>query len=347
MSKHHHHVDWKHLAIYGLLVALVVGVGGVAIWSFIERQSLVVVSEPLPKVTVVTQDPHSRLAAAWVRLLTRAEMAPTLVTVDEVDSLEGVVFFCDIARVPAKFSGIRAAAFAGAPPATAAGPFHLAADAGVADNTLHLSESVSPLLARLMPGTEFQSRPVPVALLTETPQMVVDARWDTNARAAVMHLEEGGARCVWFGFDPDALANPEDNRLLLLMRTSFRWVAGQPISEGAVGALTPEGRKRARAERFTFSVERLSNPRMLSIRMANRGTVPLDKPTVKVWLPPDVTEVALAGDLIMKRGATLLGDPDQGACQISLRSLGRNEDRIMKLKVVKERPRAVPNVALR
>lgn len=336
--KHH-----KHLAIYGVVVALAVAVGALAIWSFIERQSLVVVSEPLPKVTIVTRDPNSRLAAAWVRLLTKAELEPTLVAADKADAVEGIVVFCDLPQLPPKLSHVRASVYVGAPPASSM----LSADSGVSDDSMRFSESVSPLLARLGPGIELAAKPSPVALLKETPRMKVDARWRTNARAAVMHVEEGGDRCVWFGFDPDALNNPEDSRLLLLLRTSFRWVAGQPISDGAVGSLTPEGRRKARAERFAFSVDRLEDPRMLSIRMTNRGTLPLDKPTVKVWLPPGVTEVALAGDLIMRRGATLLGDPDEAACQVTLPSLGRNEDRIMKLKVVKERPHAAASVASR
>jgi len=317
----------RHLAIYAFVVALVVAVGALAIWSFIERQSLVVVTEPLPKVTIVTRDPRSPLAAAWVRLLTKAQFAPTLVTADKIDSAEGIVVMCDVA--PMKRNG----------PAVYVGST-LPADIGMSDDSLHLSETMSPLLARLAPGIEFSSRRTQVALLKETPRMVIDARWRENARAAVMHVEEAGARSVWFGFDPDALNNPDDPRLHLLLRTAFRWVAGQPVSDGVVGTLTAEGRRKARAERFAFSVDRLRNPRLFSIRMMNRGTLPLDKPTVKVWLPPGVMEVELAGSLIMRRGATLQDDPGEAACLISLPSLGRNEDRIMKLKVVKESSRA-------
>jgi hypothetical protein len=78
--------------------------------------------------------------------------------------------------------------------------------------------------------------------------------------------------------------------------------------------------------------------------MTNRGKVPLDNPTVKIWLPPRVTQVALAGDLLMKRNATLTGVPEEGACLVTLPSLTRNEDRVMKLKIVDQRP---PNVAAR
>src|SRR5436309_1000565 len=100
----HSRMKHKHLAIYGLVVALAVTVGALALWSFFERQSLVAVSEPLPKVTIVTADPRSRLAAAWVRLLTKAELEPTLVAADKADAVEGIVVFCDIPLVPPKLA---------------------------------------------------------------------------------------------------------------------------------------------------------------------------------------------------------------------------------------------------
>ena len=171
--------------------------------------------------------------------------------------------------------------------------------------------------------------------------MVVDARWKTSARAVVMHMEDDGARTIWFGFDPNSLAQQQDQQLNLLLRTAFRWVAGQPISDGAVGQtsqhLTPEARRGARQQRFAFSVDRMTNPRLFSIRMTNRGTLPIDNPTVKIWLPPGVTEVALAGDFISKRNASLSGVPEEGACVVTLRTLTRSEDRVMKLKIVSSR----------
>ncbi|HEY4642478.1 MAG TPA: hypothetical protein VII75_14125 [Thermoanaerobaculia bacterium] len=314
----------KHLAVYGLVVALVVIVGALAIWSFIERQSLVVVTEPLPKVTIVTTDPRSRIAAAWVRLLTKAQFTPTVITPDKIESAEGVIVLCDAIKT----KRARPVVYIGNA---------LPSDAGTCDDAMELSEGVSPLLARLLPGLEFASMRTPVALLRETPRMVIDARWKTNARAAVMHCEDAGVRSVWFGFDPDALTTPDDGRLLLLLRTAFRWVAGQPVSDGAVGPLTAEGRRRARQERFAFSVDRLDDRHLFSIRMTNRGTLPIANPTVKIWLPPEVREVKLAGDLIMRRGAKLHGEPDDASCLISLPSLGRNEDRIMKLRVIEGR----------
>ncbi|MCU1349052.1 MAG: hypothetical protein JWO56_2082 [Acidobacteria bacterium] len=343
--------NWAALAFYGLVFCVVALIGGVAIWSFIEKQSLVIAPTPLPKVTVVTTDPKSPLAAAWITLLSKAEMQPTLVPIEKFDPIEGVVVFCDVPTIAPELARLLdifahrggAVVFVGMPPSTPIGKLQLGADTGMSDNAIKLSEAVSPLLARLNPGYEVPFRPKTVSFLKESPRMVVDVRWKTNARAAVMHLEQEGARFIWIGIDPTAMPH-EDRQLMLLLRTAFRWVAGQPVSDGAVGApqlaktLTPDARREARSEHFAFSVDPLPNPRMFSIRMTNRGGRPLVNPTVKVWLPPRVTEVALAGDLIMKRNATLTAVPEDGACLVSLPSLTRNEDRVMKLKIIQVKP---------
>ena len=172
--------------------------------------------------------------------------------------------------------------------------------------------------------------------------MFIDARWNTNARAVIMHMEKDGSRYLWFGFDPNALSN-NDRQLLLLLKTAFRWVAGQPVSEGAIGtpqaasAFTTAAREEAHARRFVFSVDRLRNPKQFSVRMSNRGNTPLQNPTVKIWLPPGVTQVALGGDFLMKRKVLLTGAPEEGACLISRPRLGRGEERIMKLEIVAQR----------
>lgn len=351
--RHEARVHWKHLAVYGAVMGVVIIVGALAIWSFIDKQSLVIVPETLPKVTIVTQDAHSRLAASWVTLLTHAELSPTLVPLEKFDPIEGVVVFCDVPVIPPNLAALLekfvrrggAITFVGMPPATPIGKLSMTADAGLSDPEMKFSEAVSPLLARLNPGYELDTKPTIVALLKESPRMVVDARWKKNARAAVMHMEDDGARTVWFGFDPDTLQQKEDVQLMLLLRTAFRWVSGQPVSDGAIGppqlarTLSPAARRDARENKFAFSVDRLSNPRLFSVTMANRGPLPLPNPTVKIWLPPGVTQVALSGDLIMKRNASLSGVPEEGACVVSLPSLTRNEERVMKLKIVDVRPR--------
>ncbi|HEX7155199.1 MAG TPA: hypothetical protein VF618_27265 [Thermoanaerobaculia bacterium] len=346
------HVDWKHLFLYGVLLAIVAVIGIFAIVSFIHQQTLVTVPEPLPKVTVVTNDPNSPLAASWVRLLTKAEMQPTLVPLETFDPIEGVVVFCDIETIPPRLAELLdifvhrggAIAFVGKPPVTPIGKFRLIADEGMADPRLQLSETVSPVLARLQPGGQIAVKPRRVSFLKESPRMFVDARWKDNSRAAVMHMEVSGARFLWFGIEPDMLLKDEP-ALNAMLRSGFRWVAGQPVSDGAVGAtqvsrtLTPDARRDARQNRFAFSVDRMENPELLTIRMANRGGLPLANPTVKIWLPPNVTKVALNGDMIMTRNATLTPVPGEGACLVSLPRLTRNGERVMKLRIVETRPR--------
>jgi len=347
---HEARVEWKHIAIYVPILLVVIVIGALAIWSFIEKQSVLIEPAPLPRVTLITADPRSPLTAAWVRLLSDAEMQPTLVPLEKVEVLQGVVVLCDLPTLPPGLAKdldgfVRqggAVAVIGQPPVTPIGSVAMSADVGMSDNAMKFSEAVSPILARLSPGYQFWVKPSQVAFLKESPRMVIDARWSTNARAVIMHMEKDGTRYLWFGFDPAALPE-EDRQLMLLLRTAFRWVAGQPVSDGAVGSpqiartLTPDARKAAHARGFVFGVDPLPNPRLFTVRMTNRGTAPLENPTVKVWLPPGVTEVALAGDFLMKRNVTLTGVPEEGACLISRPRLTRGEDRLMKLKIVSSR----------
>ena len=348
MPRHHDaHVHWKHLASYGAVMVLVAAIGAFALWSFFEKQSLVTVPDPLPKITVVTIDANSRLAAAWVNLLTRAGLQATLVPMEKFEPIEGVVLICDVPAIPPKTAAtletfVRrggSLAFAGIPPSTAIGELRLSAEEGPSDTAIKLSEAASPILARLNPGSEVQMRRGDVALLKESPQMIVDARWREKARAAVMHMEQDGARFLWMGFDPDALAEKDDRQMLLLIRTAFRWAAGQPVSEGAVGdattarTLTPESRRDARAARFAFGVDRLTNPRLFLLHVANRGQKPIDNPSVMIWLPPKASDAAVGGDLFMRRNVSLTAMQSERAWVVSVPRLGPNEDRLIKLKV--------------
>lgn len=343
-------VGWKHLAIYAPVLLVVFVVGALAIWSFLEKQSLQVAPLPLPPVTVLTSNPQSRLVAAWVRFLGAAEMPVTVVSTDHFEPLrKGVVVLCDapdlapeIVDAIAKFHAAGGAvAIAGAPPTTPLPGLPAAADGGLCDATMKLSESGSPILARTNPGAEIAMRRVGVPFLRESPRMTVDARWASNSRAAIVHMGgDGAARTLWLGFDPDALAG-DDRQLLLVVRTAFRWLGGQPVSEGAVGQaaisnpLTPAARRAARAAGFAFSVDPLRSGRAFSITMANRGPRTIEHPTVKLWLPPDAGSVVLGGDLLMRRSAALTDLPDEHACLISLPALGRREERVMKLKIVR------------
>ena len=325
-SRHHGgHVAWKHIAVYVPIVLLVIFLGGLALWSFIERQSLVVVPDPVPRVTLVTADPDSPLTAAWVRLLNAAAIETTVVRSEKAETADGLIALCG-----------GGTAILGAPPSNS--PVPLIVNRGTSDDAFKLAETASPILARLNPGSEMPVRPAPVAFLEETPQMHVDARWRTNARAAVMHMEAGGKRVLWIGFQPDAV--PANQVVLLMLRTAFRWLGGQPISDGAAGdgvqaaTMTPAARRLARNQRLAFSFERLRDRNAFAVRMENRGDRPIVHPTVQLWLPPGVTRIALGGDWIMRRGATVAGDQQDGSCVISLPSLGRNEARVLKLSAV-------------
>src|SRR5205085_12695142 len=243
----------------------------------------------------------------------------------------GVVAFCEVKSVSSLPLRSRGIAILGAPPSTPVGPLRLTADRGNADNTFKLAETGSPILARLSPGMEMPARALPVVFLNETPPMHIDARWRTNARAAVMHMEVPGSRVLWIGLPPDGV--PPNPTVLLLLRTAFRWLDGQPISDGAAGdsvqavALTPAARRQARDQRLTFSVERLRDRGTFAVRMENRGAARISHPTVQLWLPPGMTHVALGGDWIMTRGATVTSGTQEGACVIALPSLARNEER--------------------
>src|SRR5437763_3347748 len=170
LARHEALVKWKHIVWYVPIVLLVIAVGALAIWSFIERQSLVIDPEPLPKVTLVTADPRSRLTAAWVRLLTASEIEPTLVPADQLEVMQGVIVICDIWAIPPKVQEALgrfiqhggSVAVLGAPPSTPVGNVHLVADSGMSGAGFKLSESVSPVLARLNPGYVVLSTPAPV-----------------------------------------------------------------------------------------------------------------------------------------------------------------------------------------
>jgi hypothetical protein len=360
--RHEAAVAYKHLIVYGVMMVLVALIGVVAIWSFIEQQSIVIQPEPLPKITVVTTRSSSQLGAAWVRLFNAAELQATLVPLETFDPIEGVVVFCDIDQLPPRLAALLeefvrrggSIAFVGVPPKTPIGRFRLLYELADGAGGLRLGHHVSPVLARLRPGYLIPARPARVAMVKELPRMVVDVRWEGSARPAVMHMEQKGARYLWFGFDPRQLPARQDATMHLMLRSAFRWIAGQPVSDGAVGdpqtakTLTSDARTKARAGGFGFSVDRMRQEGMYSIRMVNRGGIPLSNPTVKLWVPPDVTKVAFSGSIIMYRDASLTGIPQDGTLLVSLPRLRRNEDRVMKLKVIgrREKPE-VPRAAAR
>lgn len=347
MSRHEHRFDWRTLLFYGFVSVLVLVVGATILYSFFEKQGLRqnVAAEPLPNVVVVTSDDEDELAAAWTGLLGTSDLPTTLVTPDKFQPTKGVVALCSLKNVDPRFRSfleehLRAGggvAVMGAPPAALAdllGTAEMKSSEGV----VRIADHPSPVLARVQPGHELGARAAEVAMLDETPAMTVDARWSGNARAAVAHFNVGGGRVLWFGLHPSALYVPNDRQLALLLRTGFRWLSGQPVSDGAVGAvvpakaLAPAARVEARRQKFSFSVDRLEKPGMLSVRISNRGNGRLLNPTVKIWLPPQNRSVTVSGSFVARRRVDITAVPEEGAILVTLPVLERHEERLLKLK---------------
>lgn len=347
MGHHDHRIDWRAILFYGLASALVLIVGGVVLFSFFEKQSLLasIAPEPLPRVTIVTQDPNSKLAAGWVSLLTRSEFSPTLVPMERFEPVSGVVAVCGIDQVSPRLiqqldqivSSGGGLVVLGAPPDNYP-LLGLTSKPGMSDSVLRLSDAVSPLMARVNPGHEMGGKPVPVALIDETPKMSVDARWKDSARAAVVHYPFQKSRVVWLGFDPDALFLPDDRQMSLFLRTAMRWADGQPVSDGAIGTpvsaktFSPEARMDARASGFSFSVDRLEKEGVFSVRVTNRGKKRISNPTVRFWFPPGVGSISLAGSYVSRRRVDLVPLPEEDSVLVTLPVLEPNENRYFKLK---------------
>lgn len=342
---------WRALLFYGLTSAIVVVAGGLVLYTFFEKRTLtqIIAPEPLPKVSIVTADPQSKFAAAWVDLLSSATFIPTLVPIERFEPTDGLLALCNLTELPPELeSAVQATLEAGGgvvvlgamPPADPP-LLGLSTTRLVSDDVFRFTEAATPVLARVQPGKEIGSKPTDVAVVEETPRMVVDARWNSSARAAIAHYRLDPGRVLWFGFDPSKLYVPRDHQLALLLRTSFRWVAGQPVSEGAIGTptaaktLTRDARLAARAKRMSFSVDRLGKSDWYTLRLRNNTRERLLSPTVKFWLPPNTVRVELGGSLVSRRYVTLIGDPDEHAVLVSILSLGPFEDRIIKLRAVK------------
>lgn len=349
MRRHEHRFSARTLVFYGAVLALVVVVATVAIWSFVDRQRLrrTIAAEPLPPVTVVTQDPDSPLATSWVELLTAAGFPATLVPVDKFTAPDkGVILLAGLETMPAPLAdGVRrqltgggGVAVVGSAPGNGAELLGLATTEGISGPALRLSETASPVLARAQPGYELGSARRPVALLDESPEMKVDARWAGTSRAAIVHFRTGGGRVLWFGFDPTLLWDPTVPQLSLVLRTAFRWLASQPVSEAAVGlpaaarSLTPPARMEARRARLGFSVDRLHEEGSFSLRVRNGSREPVANPTVKVWMPENVSRLEPAGSWMAKRGVTVSPVEDEHALLVALPPLRAHEDRMLRLE---------------
>ncbi len=353
MGRHDHATPRGMVAIYGAASVVVLAVGAIAIWGFLERQALrsTLAPEPLPPVTVVTSDPDSDLAASWVDLLTRAEFAPTLVPVERYTPAEGVLALAGVqVLTPALEEGIRrkiaeggGIAVLGPPPSGSDRLLGLAVTPGEPSTLLRVAEAASPVLARIRPGHEIAFARHEPPFLEENPAMHVDARWDGSARAAIAHYRLQRARILFFGFDPDSLSNPRDVDLGLLLRTAFRWVASQPVSDAALGmpaaskTLSPASRIRALDSKMTWSFDRLEEPGAFVLRIRNGGDENLPNPSVKIWYPERIDGLELAGNWFSRRNLDITPIDDEHAAVVSLTGLRPHEDRFIRIEGVTAR----------
>jgi len=354
MSRHDDHrgISWKALAFYGISSAIVLIVGALALHFFFERQNLKssLASESLPSVLIVVETADDPLGAAWVKLLTEADFAPSLLTPENFRPTDGVLVLCNLTRTNPSMVGAVAAhkqkggalVLLGSVPESLRATTGISTEAGTSGTALRIGETVSPILARVHPGQEIGLRPGEAPLLIEAPETIVDARWRESARAVVAHRTDGLSRTVWFGFDPSRLYARGDRHLGLMLRTAFRWAAGQPVSDGAAGsapavarALAPSARVESRAMRMGFSIDRLEKPGYFSVRVTNKGNLRLQNPTIKFWLPPGIKRVKLIGSLISRRRVSLVQVEGEGAVLIAFPSLAPNEDRVLRLRATK------------
>jgi hypothetical protein len=344
MSLHEHRHNWRALLLYGFVSVLVLGAGILVLLSFFERQRLRtgVKAEPLPKITLLASDGSSRLAAAWVSILTANGFKATLVSFDQfTPAPDDLLAICSADPLPPRVDaavvarigqGKGVVLLGAAPPG-----FSLHSDQLLSTGVIRIGQAVSPVLARVEPEHEIGARSAPVQVIEETPQMVVDARWKESARAAIAHWRSGSSRFLWFGLDPGALYFPEDRQLALLLRTSFRWVAGQPVSEGASGSLTAAkameaaARVDARRRKLAFSVDRLASSKSLVLRLSNKGNVSIENATVRVWLPAGAKGCRVVRRFWRDRDALLSTANEENAVIVTLPRLKKNESRLLEL----------------
>ena len=167
--------------------------------------------------------------------------------------------------------------------------------------------------------------------------MTVDARWAEGSKAAIVHFRAEGGRILWFGFDPSKLWNPGDNQLGLMLRTAFRWVSSQPVSEAAAGlpasarTLTPAARLEVRKQGLSWSFDRLAEDGAFILRVRNGSKELLPNATVKVWYPERIEGLELEGSWFSRRGVDVIDLEEERSALISLGGLRGHEDRLIKV----------------
>lgn len=338
--------DLPLLLFYGGVSVLVLALAVVAVAMWVQRQLLLqqIAAEPLPSVAIVTQDREAASVAAWVRLLSDAKIGTKVISPDEIpQDGESVLALCAIDTVSGAQLNAVEQHLARAGGVLILGPLarplaeRLRASASITTThgMLQLASEASPVLARATPGHEIWFNGGEIALLDETPEMQIDARWRDSGRAAIAHYRARDGRVVWFGIDPGAMHRGRDDVVEIILRTAARWAAGQPVSDAASGdpaaakALSPAARQAAR--RLSFSADRLKTRSQLMLRVTNRNGAAVDFVTVKVWLPDGAGRAKLQRPLFGRIDAAV-EEADDGIL-VSMTRLAPHEERLVKLKL--------------
>jgi hypothetical protein len=333
------------LAYGGMTILLLAGAGAV-ISTLVERQfaGRRLAADPLPEVTLVGTRAESPEVHSWARALTRSGFPLSLTTAETVRSGSGVIVLCDLRELPPTSARVIDAHLAsgGGVVISGAWPEGVGPSPDVVPldgaGSLVVGDDPSPPAARALPGhaTRYpaDARALSLAAGHGTHPAVW---WEARSEPALAYARHGGGRIVWIGFDPSTVASTRGSDFDLIVRSAFRWAAGQPVSTAAAGAgaaeLSAGARRLAREQRLAFSVDRLDRGRRFSVQLSNRGSSRIENPTVLFWFPPGVERVAPAGTAFSRRGVRL-EHREEGMATISLRSLGRGDERLIILEEV-------------
>ena len=197
MSRHEHRRDWRPIVFYAAVSLLVLASAAFVLWTFFEKQTLQreIVAEPLPKVAVIHDEEHARLAAAWVSVLTDAGFSATLVPQQsDTPTGESLPALCSSTPLPPRLrtfitarlaSGDGLLVLGSSPPQLVAA---VKTSVTKSSGAIRIVNSPSPVVARVQPDYEIGASSVDVHTIEEAPAMSVDARWSNDSRAAIAHF---------------------------------------------------------------------------------------------------------------------------------------------------------------
>lgn len=326
--------------VYGAL-AFAVGVAATAVVvMFLSRGAIRTRSaDPLPKVVLVA-NPDDEVAAGWLTALVEAgtdvaavdpanyEPGPHLLVLGSLRSVAPAIEN-EVRRRVRVGGGIM---IVGTIPSELADLVEATtARRTGTEQSFQIAEQPSPVLARVRPGFGATLPPLPV-VLEERPAMSVDARWESPPDAAVAHWTSGVARIVWYGAEISQQELKNIPMLAVMLRASVRWLAAQPVSDGASGdprsveAFADDARRHAQDQGLGVSADILDDDE-IEVTVLNRGENAIPNATVRIWLPPLYESVALDESLLDRKRPALHAVGRGGAVDLHFGEIAPGERR--------------------